>query len=101
MPFVFHCVFFPFLNLQKNVPPLAPVMANGKKPYERQFGPGQRKSAEPMNLLIIEKEDEPFNSKSYNSMEVQVEEVIGIIAALLIPLDDMVTRETVSYRMAQ
>ena len=68
MPFVFHCVFFSFLNLQKNVPPPAPVMANGKKPYERQFGPGQRKSAEPMNLLIIEKEDEPLNSKSYNSM---------------------------------
>ena len=71
MPFAFHCVFvcfFIFLNLQKNVPPPAPVMANGKKPYERQFGPGQRKSAEPMNLLIIEKEDEPLNSKSYNSM---------------------------------
>ena len=56
------------LNLQKNVPPPGPVMANGKKPYERQFGPGQRKSAEPMNLIIIDKEDEPLNSKSYNSM---------------------------------
>ena len=43
-------------------------MANGKKPYGRQLGPGQRKSAEPMNLLIIEKEDEPINSKSYNSI---------------------------------
>ena len=43
-------------------------MANGKKPYGRQLGPGQRKSAEPTNFLIIEKEDEPINSKSYNSI---------------------------------
>ena len=66
--FSIACFSYYPLNLQKNVPPPAPVVANGKKPYERQLGPGQRRSAEPMNLLIIEKEDEPFNSKSYNSM---------------------------------
>ena len=46
-------------------------MANGKEPRERRPGagkPGQKKSSEPVNLLIIEKEDGGLNSKSYNSM---------------------------------